>query len=147
MATQVPLGGPTTGYQRVFWGADTQILISGQQFTSVATVKLKYGFEIKEELVTGSNYPYTGTGGFKGSIDIEALGSSDMRLEGLASQVSGIVPTVEIQWIEKDAQSTMSGRTWTCSGVKINNFEHGASKDGAVMYTLKGTLLIDPMVS
>lgn len=114
---------------------------------AVSDLKTKYGYKIKEELVTGTTIPYVGTGGFHGEIDVTALGASDASvIWSGAAAVSGIVPTIGLSWLEQDTNGGMSGRTWTASG-KVMEFQNNWSKDNVVEFKLKLILTNPPVVS
>ena len=137
-----------TASNRVFWAAQTVLVFSGSQTqAAVGDVRLRWGYAIKEELVTGSNDPYLGTGGFHGEADFETLGSSDSRWENMIAITSGIVPTFGQTWQERDTEGigASGNRTWTISG-KFTEYEKRTSKDGAVMYKLKAILATAPTV-
>lgn len=133
--------------QAVAWAANTTLTISGVTYAAVGTVDAKWGYKIHEEVVTGTNNPYLGTGVFHGDCSFETLGSSDSRWETAISVSSGVAPTFGMTWRETDTQGlTLSGaRTWTMSG-KFTEYTKKVSKDGAVMYTLKGILALEPTV-
>ena len=130
---------------RVFWGVQTVLTISGATYAAVSKVATKWGYKIHEELVTGQNAPYLGTGGFHGEIDLDSLGSSDSRWENAVSTTSGIVTTLGLTWKEQDTQGTISARTWTASG-KFTEYQKDVSKDGVVNYKLKMILAAEPVV-
>ena len=137
-----------TASNRVFWAAQTVLVFSGSQTqAAVGDVRLRWGFRIHEEPVTGSNLPYLGTGVFHGEADFETLGSSDSRWENMIAITSGIVPTFGQTWQERDTEGigASGNRTWTISG-KFTEYEKRVSKDGAVMYKLKAILATAPTV-
>ncbi len=133
--------------QAAFWAATTTFKLSGVTYNSIADIKLKWGYKIHEEVVTGTNIPYLGTGVFHGEVDLTALGSSDNRFENAISVSSGIVTTFGMTWRETDTQGlTLSGaRTWTISG-KFTEYEKTAQKDQVVTYKLKAILSNEPTV-
>jgi hypothetical protein len=131
---------------RTFWSVNTTIIISGATYASVANLRVKYGYKIHEEAVTGTNVPYVGTGVFHGEIDAELLGSSDSQVWNAISITSGIVTTLGMTWQEQDTQATMSARKWTASG-KFMEYEKIWDRDKVVMYRLRGILVQEPIVS
>jgi hypothetical protein len=126
---------------------DTTFTFSGSTMAAVADLKTKYGWKIKEDLVTGTTLPYVGTGGFHGEVDVTALGSSDSSViwSGVGA-VSGIVPTIGMTWKAQDTNGGMSGRTWTASG-KIEEFQNNWSKDNVVEFKFKLILTNPPTVA
>lgn len=144
MAATIP-----TSNSRIFWAAQTVLIFSGTQTqAAVGDVRLRWGYRIHEELTTGTNLPYLGTGGFHGEADFETLGSSDSRWEGMVAIVSGIVPTFGQTWQERDTEGigASGNRTWTISG-KCTEYEKRTSKDGVVLYKLKIILSNEPTVT
>lgn len=133
--------------QAVFWAATTTYKLSGQTFAAIADITLKWGYKIHEEVVTGTNIPYLGTGVFHGEADIVSLGSSDSRWDAAISVTSGVVPTFGMTWRETDTQGlTLSGaRTWTISG-KFTEYEKKTQKDQVVTYKLKAIMSNEPSV-
>ena len=118
------------------------------KITAIASIDGKWGYKIHEEVVTGTNLPYLGTGVFHGEVTVETLGSSDSRWEQAISVASGVAPTFGMTFRETDTQGlTLSGaRTWTMSG-KFTEYTKKTSKDQVVMYTLKGILATEPTVA
>jgi len=113
---------------------------------AVSNIDMKWGYKIHEDAVTGTTIPYLGTGVFHGEATIESLGSSDSRWSQAITAVSGIVPTFGMTWKEQDTSAGMTGRTWTMSG-KFTEHTKKATKDAAVMYTLKAILALEPTVA
>jgi len=140
--SSVPINANAT-----FFAANTTTAVSGQVFKAVSNISLEWGFDIKREVVTGTNLPYYGTGAFKGTAKVESLGSSDNYLDMLNTVQSGIVPTVGMTWRDTDEQGlTLSGaRTWTISG-KATKFNIKSQKDDAVMYTFDVEMTTIPSV-
>ena len=137
-----------TASNRTFWAAQTVLVFSGTNTqAAVGDVRLRWGYAIKEELVTGSNDPYLGTGGFHGEAEFETLGSSDSRWEGLIAVTSGVVPTFGMTWQERDIEGigASGNRTWTISG-KFTSYEKRTSKDGPVLYKVNAILATVPTV-
>jgi len=132
---------------QTFWAAQTTITISGVTYAAIADITVKWGYKIHEEVVTGTNNPYLGTGVFHGEVTLDGIGSPDNRWENLIAITSGVVSTYGFTWRESDTTATLSGaRTWTASG-KFTDFEHKFTKDGAVMFKTKGILGLAPTVS
>ena len=136
-----------TNNQAVFWAAITTFKLSGVTYPAIADITLKWGYKIHEEVTTGTNTPYLGTGVFHGEADIVSLGSSDSRFENAITIASGIVPTFGMTWQERDTQGlTLSGqRTWTISG-KFTEYEKKTQKDQVVTYKLKCVMSNEPTV-
>ena len=134
--------------QAVTWAANTTFVLSGVTYAAIADITLKWGYKIHEEVTTGTNTPYLGTGVFHGEADITALGSSDSRFDNAITVASGVVPTFGMTWRETDTQGlTLSGaRTWTVSG-KFESYEKKTQKDQVVMYKLKAIMSNEPTVS
>lgn len=134
--------------QAATWAANTTFVLSGVTYNAIADITLKWGYKIHEEVVTGTNTPYLGTGVFHGEADIVSLGSSDSRFDQAVSISSGVAPTFGMTWRETDTQGlTLSGvRTWTISG-KFTEYEKKAQKDQVVTYKLKAILSNEPVVN
>lgn len=132
---------------RVFWAAQTTYTLSGQTFSAIADIALKWGYKIHEEATTGVSLPYLGTGVFHGEANIDALGSNDNRFESAVSVSSGVAPTFGMTWRELDTTGTgaSGARTWTLSG-KFTEFEIKTQKDQVITYKLKAILGTEPTV-
>ena len=132
---------------RVFWSPQTVFRLSGVTQIAVGKVSLKWGFDIHRELVTGANLGYYGTGGFKGEMEFDGLGSSDSRWDDAAAVTSGIAPTFGMTAQERDTEGigASGARTWTVSG-KFTQYEKMWDKDMAVRYKLKGEMVTVPTV-
>lgn len=132
---------------RIFWGVNTTFFISGAKHTAVANIQLRYGYRVHEELVTGTNNPYLGTGGFHGELEADALGASDTRFDQIVVIASGQVRNWNVQWIEGDTQGTPADFSWVASGVKFSEYQKVWERDNVVRVRLRGTLMAEPTVS
>jgi len=131
---------------QTWWAALTTITISGVQYAAVSDGKAKWGYKIHEEVVTGTNQPYLGTGVFHGEVDFKGIGAPTDRWDGIVAVTSGVATTFGMTVRYGDTTGTSSGaRTFTYSG-KFTEYEQSFSKDGAVMFAVKAILGLAPTV-
>jgi len=77
-------------------------------------VTARWGNEIPQEEVIGSDIPLTGTGVLKGTIELEYVYCTDSNLATLIDPgTDGQVPETTIQEILVDTQGTPVTHTWT----------------------------------
>lgn len=131
---------------RTFWGVNTVFIISGVTYAALGDFNVSWGYRIHEEIVTGRNLPYLGTGGFHGELTGTLLGASDARLEGLVGITGGQTPTFGMTWREGDIQATASTRTWTISG-KFTEYAKTSERDNVVRYRIRLIMSNEPTVA
>ena len=127
-----------------WWAALTTITISGVVYKAVSDGTAKWGYKVHEEVVTGTNLPYLGTGVFHGETTFKGIGAPTDRWDNIVTITSGIVTSFGLTVRFGDTTASSSGaRTWTYSG-KFTEYQQSWSKDGAVMFSVKAILGSEP---
>ena len=122
------------------------MVISGVTYKAISDGRARWGYKIHEEVVTGTNNPYLGTGVFHGEVDFKGIGAPTDRWDTIVAITSGVATTFGMTARFGDTTGNLSGaRTWTYSG-KFTEYEQSWAKDGAVMFSVKAILALAPTV-
>src|SRR5574340_592678 len=125
---------------QTWWAALTKVTISGVTYAAVSDGMAKWSYKIHEEVVTGTNLPYLGTGVFHGEVQFKGIGAPTDRWDNIVTVTSGVVTTFGMTVRFGDTTATASGaRTWTYSG-KFSEYEQTWTKDNAVMFSIKAII-------
>ena len=90
------------------------VKIGSDTLAVARNITARWGNEISQEEVIGSDIPLTGTGVLKGTVELEYVYCTDQNLATLVNPgADGQVPETTIQELLADTQATPKTDTWT----------------------------------
>lgn len=123
---------------------NAKVKIGGTDLAVAKNVNARWGNEIYEEEILGTDIPVTGTGRFSGTIEIEYLYCTDLNLATLVDPgADGQVPETTITEELKDTQEVAKTDTWTFKA-RLNRPEILGRVGGFVVARVTGVMTARP---
>jgi len=126
------------------FGRNATVKIGTGTYALARNVRAEWNYAIDEDDVIGTAIPVQSTGRFRGTVEIEALASTDSDFhDKLTPGADGQVPESTIVLEEKDTQAVQQKRTWTIKA-RLNRFSNAHRELGKIVVTAGGVLTAEP---
>lgn len=143
----------TIGSQaKAVFGRNATVKIGANTYALARNVNAEWSYAIDEDDVIGSAIPVHSTGAFRGTVEIEALVSTDLDFHDFVTPGSdGQVAESTITLEEQDTQAVGSPpaaekKTWTILA-RLNTFRNVHRELGKITATVRGVLTAEPSES
>ena len=129
---------------KAVFGRNAVVKIGTATYALARNVRAEWSYAIDEDDVIGTAIPVQSTGRFRGTVEIEALASTDADFhDKLTPGADGQVPESTIILEEKDTQAVQQKRTWTIKA-RLNRFSNAHRELGKIVVTASGVMTAEP---